>query len=177
MFVTSQTSSSSKVVITSAAGSSASGVFTVSGITPAVGGGVATGTINGIAMSASSWNLTAVAGQGADGLTLQILSGTPGSATITINQGLGGVLQALINGLTATSSGKPVGALATLSDSLSTQKTTLADQMTKAEASLTIYHDRLVTQFTQMNTLVSGYKSTQAYLTQQVDLWTKSSDS
>ena len=176
MFVTSQSSSSSKVLITSAAGSSASGVFTVSGIIPATGGGNATGTINGIAMAASSWNLTAVSGQGADGLKLQILSGTPGTATITINQGLGGVLSALVNSLTATSAGKPVGALATLSASLTTTQTSLADALTKADAQLTIYHDQLVTKFTQMNTLVSGYKSTAAYLTQQVDLWTKSSN-
>ncbi|HEY0314893.1 MAG TPA: flagellar filament capping protein FliD [Sphingomonas sp.] len=175
MFVTSQSSSSSKVLITSAAGASASGVFQVSNLTPATGGGNATGTINGIPMSASSWNLTATSGQGADGLTLQILSGTPTSATITINQGLAGALQALVNSMTATVSGKPVGALATLSDSLNSTKTTLADDLTKADAQLTTYHDRLVTQFTQMNTLVSGYKSTQAYLTQQVDLWTKSS--
>ncbi|WP_343046819.1 flagellar filament capping protein FliD [Sphingomonas chungangi] len=172
MFVTSQSSSSGKVVITSAAGSSASGVFQVTGLTPATGGGNATGSINGIPMSASSWNLTAATGQGADGLTLQILSGTPSTATITVNQGLGGVLSSLIGSLTATSGGKPVGAIATLSDSLNTQKTTLADQLTKADAQVTVYHDRLVTQFTQMNTLVSGYKSTQAYLTQQVALWT-----
>jgi flagellar hook-associated protein 2 len=176
MFVTSQSSSSSKVLITSAAGSSASGVFQVTGLTPATGGGNATGSINGIPMSASSWNLTAASGQGADGLTLQILSGTPGSATITINQGLGGALQALVNSMTATSSGKPVGQLATLSASLTTTQTSLADALTKADAQLTVYHDQLVTKFTQMNTLVSGYKSTAAYLTQQVDLWTKSSD-
>ena len=176
MFVTSQSSSSSKVLITSAAGSSASGVFQVTGLSPAIGGGAATGSINGIPMSASSWNLTAVGGQSADGLKLQILSGTPGSATITINQGLGGALQALITSMTATSSGKPVGALATLSASLTTTQSTLADALTKADAQLTVYHDQLVTKFTQMNTLVSGYKSTAAYLTQQVDLWTKSSD-
>ena len=177
MFVTSQSSSSSKVLITSAPGSSASGVFQVTGITPATGGGDATGSINGVAMGAKSWNLTAGAGSGADGMTLQILSGAPSSATITINQGIGGALQAVLNSLTATdSSGKPVGALATLQASLATTKTSLADALTKADAQVTVYHDRLVTQFTQMNTLVSGYKSTAAYLTQQVDLWTKSSD-
>lgn len=176
MFVTSQSSSSSKVLITSTAGAAASGVYQVSGLTPATNGGNASGTINGIPMSASSWNLTAVTGQNADGLTLQILSGTPGSATITINQGLGGALQALVNSMTKTVSGKPVGAIATLSASLATTTTTLADALTKADAQLTIYHDQLVTKFTQMNTLVSGYKSTAAYLTQQVDLWTKSSD-
>jgi flagellar hook-associated protein 2 len=176
MFVTSQSSSSSKVLITSPVGSSASGVFQVTGLMPATGGGNATGSITGIPMSASSWNLTAVGGQGADGLTLQILSGTPGSATITINQGLGGALQALVDSMNATSSGKPVGQLATLSASLTTTQTSLADALTKADAQLTVYHDQLVTKFTQMNTLVSGYKSTAAYLTQQVDLWTKVSD-
>jgi flagellar hook-associated protein 2 len=177
MFVTSQSSSSSKVLITSAAGSSASGVFQVTGLTPATGGGNATGSINGVPMGANSWNLTAASGSGADGLMLQILSGTPSTATITINQGLGGALQAVLSSLTATdSSGKPVGALATLQASLATTKTSLADALTKADAQVTVYHDRLVTQFTQMNTLVSGYKSTSAYLTQQVDLWTKSSD-
>jgi flagellar hook-associated protein 2 len=174
MFVTSQSSSSSKVLITSAAGASSSGVFTVTGLSTASGSTSATGSINGIPMSASSWNLTAASGQGADGLTLQILSGTPGSATVTINQGLGGALTALINSMNATSNGKPIGMLATLSASLTTTQSSLADQLTKADAQLTVYHDQLVTKFTQMNTLVSGYKSTSAYLTQQVDLWTKS---
>ena len=168
MFLTSQSSSSSKALITSAAGSATSGVYTVTGVTPAVNGGNATASINGTPMSASSWNLTAVAGQGADGLKLQVLSGVPGSLTITINQGLGGALQAVHDALLGTT-----GALTTLSSSLTTQKTSLADALTKADAQVTVYHDRLVTQFTQMNTLVSGYKSTQAYLTQQVDLWTK----
>ncbi|MDH7639605.1 flagellar filament capping protein FliD [Sphingomonas oryzagri] len=174
MFVTSQSSSSSKVLITNTAGSAASGVFQVTGITPATGGGNATGSIGGSAMTASSWNLTGTSAQGAAGLTLQILSGAPGSATITINQGLGGALSALVNSMSATASGQPVGLLATLSASLTTQQTSLADQLTKANAQVQVYHDQLVAKFTQMNTLVSGYKSTSAYLTQQVDLWTNS---
>jgi flagellar hook-associated protein 2 len=174
MFVTSRSSSSSKVLITNTAGSAASGVFQVTGITPATGGGNATGSIGGSAMTASSWNLTGTSAQGAAGLTLQILSGAPGSATITINQGLGGALSALVNSMSATASGQPVGLLATLSASLTTQQTSLADQLTKANAQVQVYHDQLVAKFTQMNTLVSGYKSTSAYLTQQVDLWTNS---
>ena len=169
MFMTSQSSSSPRVLINSTAGAAASGVYTVSGLTPAVSGGNATGTINGVAMSASSWILTAGQGNNADGLMLQILSGTPSSATITINQGLGGALQAVRDALLGTT-----GALTTLSSSLTTQQTTLAAALTKADAAVTVYHDRLVTQFTQMNTLVSGYKATSSYLTQQVDLWTKS---
>lgn len=170
MFMTSQSSSASGVLITSAAGVAASGVYTVSGITPATNGGNATGSINGVAMGASSWTLTAGAGNNASGLILQILSSAPSSATVTINQGLGGALQAIHDVLLGTS-----GALTTLSTSLTTQQTALADALTKADAQVTVYHDRLVTQFTQMNTLVSGYKATSSYLTQQVDLWDKSS--
>jgi flagellar hook-associated protein 2 len=166
MFMTTQTSSSPKVLINSTAGAAASGVYTVTGITPATGGGNATGTLNGTAMSAASWILTAGSGNNADGLSLQILSGTPSSATITINQGLGGVLQAIHDALLGTT-----GALTTLSTSLATQQTNLAAELTKADAQVTVYHDRLVTQFTQMNTLVSGYKATSSYLTQQVALW------
>ncbi len=167
MFMTTQSSSSPQVLINSSAGAAASGVYTVSGITPAVNGGNATGTINGAAMGASSWILTAGAGNNADGLSLQILSAAPSTATITINQGLGGVLQAIHDTLLGTT-----GALTTLAASLTTQQTSLADALTKADAQVTVYHDRLVTQFTQMNTLVSGYKATSSYLTQQVGLWT-----
>ncbi len=175
MFQTSQSSSSDQVLITNKAGSAASGVYTVSGITPALNGGNATGSINGVPMNASSWNLTAGVGSGADGLALQVLSGAPDTVTITINQGLGGALQALVDAMNKTdTTGRPVGALATLSKNLTDQQTTLSDALTKADTQVQVYHDRLVTQFTTMNTLVSGYKATQSYLTQQIDLWTKS---
>jgi flagellar hook-associated protein 2 len=171
MFQTSQSSSSDQVIITNTAGAAASGVYTVTGVTPAVNGGNATGSINGVPMNASSWNLTAGVGNGADGLALQILSGAPGTVTITINQGLGGVLQTLANAMNNSSN----GVLTNLGKSLATQKDSLADALTKADAQVQVYHDRLVSQFATMNTLVSGYKATQSYLTQQVDLWTKSS--
>jgi flagellar hook-associated protein 2 len=171
MFQTSQSSSSDQVIITNPTGSAASGVYTVTGITAAVNGGNATGSINGVPMNASSWNLTAANGTGADGLALQILSGAPDTVTITINQGLGGVLQTLANAMNNSSN----GVLTTLSKSLATQQSSLADALTKADAQVQVYHDRLVSQFATMNTLVSGYKATQSYLTQQVDLWTKSS--
>ena len=172
MFMTSQTSSSSKVLITNTAGAAASGVYAVSGLTSAPVGGNATGSINGTAMTASSWNLTATPGNNAAGLMLQILSGAPSNATITVNQGLGGALQAVHDALLGTS-----GALTTLSTSLTTQQTALATALSKADAQVTVYHDQLVTKFTQMNTLISGYKATSSYLTQQVDLWTNSNTS
>lgn len=171
MFMTTQSSSDPNVVITNKPGAALSGVYTVTGITPAIGGD-ATGSINGVPMSASSWNLTAAPGNGADGLALQILENAPSSVTITVNQGLGGALQALTDSLLQPST----GALSSLQDSLTTQQKSLADALSKADDQVTVYHDRLVTQFATMNTLVSGYKATQSYLTQQVDLWTKSTD-
>lgn len=175
MFMTSQSSSDPGVIITNKPGAALSGVYTVTGISTASGGQNATGSINGVPMNASGWNLTAAPGNGADELALQILSSAGPTATITINQGLGGALQSLTNSLNQTDTlGRPVGALATLQKSLQAQQTTLADALTKADAQVQVYHDRLVTQFSTMNTLVSGYKATQSYLTQQVDLWTKS---
>jgi flagellar hook-associated protein 2 len=171
MFITSQSSSSAQVNITSTAGAVASGVYNVTGIlTTSANGGTAAGSINGTPMTGNIWNLTAPQGSGADGLALRILSSAPGSATITVNQGLAGALQAISDQLTGTN-----GALTTLKASLTKQQSSLADALTAADKQVTVYHDRLVTQFTQMNTLVSGYKATQSYLTQQVDLWTKSS--
>lgn len=169
MFMTTQSSSDPNVVITSKLGAAQSGVYTVTGITPAISGD-ATGSINGVPMSASSWNLTAGPGNDADGLTLQVLENAPSTVTITINQGLGGALQALADSLLQPQT----GAIASLQNSLNTQQKSLADALSKADDQVTVYHDRLVTQFATMNTLVSGYKATQSYLTQQIDLWTKS---
>jgi len=87
---------------------------------------------------------------------------------LTIDQGLGGVLQAITDALTSKT-----GSITVLQATLKTQSSTLADQMTAADAKLTVYHDRLVSQFATMNTRVSAIKATQSYLTQQVDLWTK----
>lgn len=169
MFMTTQSSSDPNLLITNKPGAALSGVYNVTGITP-TNGGNATGSINGVPMTASSWNLTAAPGNGADGLALQVLSSASSSATITINQGLAGALQSLTDTLLQPQT----GALASLQSSLTTQQKSLADALTKADAQVTVYHDRLVTQFSTMNTLVSGYKATQSYLTQQVDLWTKS---
>ena len=170
MFNTSQSSSSSKVLITGDAGSAASGVYTVTGISPTSDGNPASGSINGVPMSASSWKLTAVSGNQANGLLLQILSGAPTTATITINQGLAGLLGAISSTSTASN-----GLLGTLSTSLTTQQTSLADALTKADAQVTTYQNLMTEKFSQMNTLVSGYKATSSYLTQQVALWSKSS--
>ena len=65
--------------------------------------------------------------------------------------------------------------LASLSSSLTTEKTSLSDQMTKITAQSETYRDRLTTQFSAMTTRIAAYKATQSYIEQQVAVWTKSS--
>jgi flagellar hook-associated protein 2 len=171
MFNPAQTSSSSAVSITSKVGAVAAGVYSLTGLAAANGSAAATGTVNGVAMTGAANTLTAATGSPANGLSLTLSSTAtvPGSATLTIDLGLGGALAMISAALTGTA-----GSLTTLQSRLTTQSKTLSDQLTAADAKLTVYHDRLVSQFSTMNTRVSAFKATASYLTQQVDLWTKS---
>ena len=171
MFNPAQSSSSGAVSITSKVGAVAAGVYTLSNI--ATGNGTSSGTIDGVAATGSGATLTAAAGSPAAGLTVSLSSTAtlPSSATLTIDLGLGGALALIRNALVGTS-----GSITSLQTRLSTQTATLADQLNAADAKLTVYHDRLVSQFSTMNTRVSAYKATQSYLTQQIDLWTKSTN-
>ncbi|HET8612522.1 MAG TPA: flagellar filament capping protein FliD [Sphingomonas sp.] len=174
LFNPTQSSNSPLVKINSTVGGVSAGSYSVSNIVQANSSTPASATINGITLTAlvpGSNILTGAAGTPLAGLTLQILAGAPSSATLTIDQGLGGALQAVHDALLGSS-----GALTTLSDSLTKTQSSLSDAMDKAEAQVTVYHDRLVTQFSTMNTLVSGYKATQSYMTQQINLWTKSTN-
>ncbi len=173
LFNPAQTSSSSAVTIASKTGAVAAGVYTLSGITAANGTTPASGSIDGVAAKGLGSVLSAAANSAAAGLTL-VLGTTatlPASATLTIDLGLGGALALIANALVGTN-----GAITSLQAQLATKTTSLADQLAAADARVTVYHDRLVSAFSTMNTRVSAYKATQSYLTQQVDLWTKSTD-
>lgn len=174
MFNPAQSSSSGAVSITSKVGAVAAGVYSLSGLTAASGTTAASGMVNGLAMTGAASTLTAATGGPANGLTLTLSSTAtvPSTATLTIDLGLGGALAMISAALTGKA-----GSLTSLQSRLTTQTSTLADQLTAADAKLTVYHDRLVSQFSTMNTRVSAYKATASYLTQQVDLWTKGSSS
>lgn len=55
-------------------------------------------------------------------------------------------------------------------------KSAVADQQADITTKSSAMSDRLTQQFAAMTTRVAAYKSTQAYLTQQIDLWTKSNN-
>lgn len=171
MFNPAQSSSNPGVTITSGFGAVAAGHYALTGITPAANGVSASGTLDGTAMTGLGGTLTAATGSAANGLQLVIGSAASGSATLTLDLGLGGALAMLKTALVGTN-----GSLSAFQATLKTQTGTLADALTAADKKLTVYHDRLVSQFSTMNTRVSAYKATQSYLTQQVDLWTKSTN-
>jgi flagellar hook-associated protein 2 len=165
MFTTSQSSSDPGVVLANVAGKAASGVYQLTNISQTAG----TVTQDGIPMTLSGTSFAPGKNSLAAGLLVQLTAGAGTSATVTINQGLGGALQAISDGLLGTN-----GALTAFTTTLNKTQSSLADQLSKLDDQVTVYHDQLVTKFTQMNTLVSGYKATQSYLTQQVAMWTKS---
>jgi flagellar hook-associated protein 2 len=166
LFNTTQTASAPGIGIGSTPGAVASGVYSLTNLVPSSGTTAASGSINGVAATGKGTVLTAASGSGAAGLIL-VLSGTaPSSATVTINQGLGGALQAISDALTGTS-----GTITTLSANLTSQNTTLATQLSDAETQLTNYTTLITNQFATMNTRVSAIKASQSYLTQQVALW------
>ena len=167
MFNPAQSSNAIGVVITSKLGTVAAGRYTLSDL--GLTGGTARGKIDGVAMTATGSSLAAPTGSAAAGLKIGIASGAPSSAVLTIDLGLGGALARIKDALTGTS-----GAITALQSRLKTQGRNLADRLVAAEAKVTVYNNRLVKQFSAMNTRVSAFKATQSYLTQQVDLWTKS---
>lgn len=168
MFNPTQHSSNPLLKITSAMGATKPGTYSVANVTASVNGSSAQGTIAGVSGVTTGTSLYASVTSAASGLVIEP-QGDVASATITVDLGLGGALQAIRDSLRATG-----GVLDTLSSSLSTEKTSLADQRTKMQSDEADYQTRLTNQFASMNTQVTNYKSIQSYLEQQVAVWTQS---
>jgi flagellar hook-associated protein 2 len=166
MFNPAQRSSNPLVTIKSAVGRVKPGVYQITDIVAAAGGVPASGKIGGIAALASGSNLIAPSSSAAVGLILGI-SGTPGSATITIDPGLGGALQAIRDGLRARG-----GVFANTEAKLASEAGRIADERAALETRSEKYHDQLLSTFTNMERQVSAFKATQSYLDQQIKIWT-----
>jgi len=168
MFNPTQHSSSPLITITSAMGATKPGTYTVTNVTAAVGTTSAQGTIAGVAGVTTGSRLYASVTSAASGLVIEP-TGDVASATITVDAGLGGALQAIRDALRQSG-----GVLDSLSSQLTSEKTDLADQRTAMESAEDAYRTQLTNQFATMTTRVSNYKSIQSYLTQQIAIWTKS---
>ena len=163
MFNPSQTSSSPLINVTSPMGRAKPGTYTLTNI---VAGPPPSGMINGVAAISSGTMLIAAVNSGVAGMVIEPL-GNVASATITVDPGLGGALQAIRDALRSAT-----GTLTASQNAAAAATKQIATDRDRVEAQITAYHDRLVTQFTSMDALVAGYKATQSYLTQQVAMWT-----
>lgn len=166
LFNPSQHSSTSLVTIKNAAGRVKPGTYTITDIVAAVGATAASGKINNVAMTASGSNLVATAASGAAGLILGV-SGDVASATITIDPGLGGALQAIRDALRARG-----GPISSSEEKLSAEAGRIAEERAALETRSDKMHDQLLKTFSAMDRRVSAFKATQAYLDQQIKIWT-----
>ena len=185
MFNPGQRSSDPNLQVTSAAGATKPGVYTVTNITlsPLAGTLGVTGHLdaNGnpdatpfLPASGDAAGLTAMTNSLAPGLTLHVLSDVA-SATITIDAGLMGVLQGISDDLLRNNSSNDQGVLIALNTTLTAQTKSLTSDRDKLTTQEKTYSDQLTKQFTAMQSAVSSYKSIQSFMTQQIASWSKSS--
>jgi len=170
LFNPSQYTSDPNLEITSPLGRVKAGTYTVTNIIPQSGSTAASGKFDGTAGTGLEDYLLAPANSPAVGLVLHV-KGAVSSATITIDPGLGGALQAIRDALKARS-----GPLTQSQDNLSKEAKRIADDREKMETRSTVYHDRLLASFTGMDSRVSAFKATQSYLEQQIKAWNSSND-
>ena len=168
LFNPTQHASDSLIRITSAFGATKPGTYALADIVAGTGGTNTSGTIAGVAGVTTGTKLFASASSKASGLVIEP-QGNVASATVTVDSGLGGALQAIRDSLRATN-----GILAALSTQLTTEKTSLANSRTKLTTDEAAYKTLLTGQYATMDTRVAAYKATLSYIQQQVAVWTKS---
>jgi flagellar hook-associated protein 2 len=160
-----QYSSDPLVTIFNKMGAAKPGTYALTNLVPAAGGVGATGNINGVAMISSGPNLIAPASSPAVGLVVTV-KGALAAATITVDAGLGGALQAIRDSVRART-----GPIASAQDQLAKEAKSIADDRAKMESRATTYYNQLVASFTTMDVQVSSFKATQSYLDQQIKIW------
>ncbi|HTU10060.1 MAG TPA: flagellar filament capping protein FliD [Allosphingosinicella sp.] len=170
LFNPNQYSSSPFLTIKSLVGKVAPGTYTITDVVPAAPPAAASGKLNGVAMTGIGGNLVAPQGSPAVGMILSV-SGAVSSATIIVDPGLGGALQAIRDSLRARG-----GAFAGAEERLTKEADRIADDRMKLEESSAKYYNQLLTTFTAMDSRVSAFKATQSYLDQQIKIWTNSND-
>ncbi len=88
--------------------------------------------------------------------------------TVTTDPGIAGLLQSIRDRATGSS-----GALERASKSLAARQKALAENLSQVERRESNYAARLERQFGNLDARVGSLRATQAYLTQQVAIWTK----
>ena len=165
LFNPAQRSSNPLLTITSAVGRTKPGTYEITDI---VQGTSPSAKINGVQAVSIAGVLSASGVTSAAGLSFTVRPGVT-SATITVDSGLGGALQAIRDQLKATN-----GPLFNSYTAASAEAKELTKSRTAMEMRDATYTKQLTSSFTKMDSRVAAMKATQAYLTQQIALWTKS---
>ncbi|MGZ8335247.1 MAG: flagellar filament capping protein FliD [Allosphingosinicella sp.] len=166
LFNPTQFSSNSNVVITSTLGRAKPGTYLLTDLVPQAGAVAASGKIDGIAALGSGPFVIGPAGSKGAGLMVRV-DAVAASATVTVEFGLGGALQAIRDALRAND-----GPFAASQNRLAKEKDRIADERIKMQTRADAYYNQLLTSFTAMERQVSSFKATQSYLEQQVKMWT-----
>jgi flagellar hook-associated protein 2 len=159
-----QYSSSPLVTIFSKMGAAKPGTYVLTDLVPDSGTG-ATGKVGGVAMISSGAHLIAPASSTAIGLVVDV-KGAIASATITVDAGLGGALQAVRDAVRAQT-----GAISTAQQRLAKEAKAIAEDRAKMESRADTYYNQLVQSYTTMEKQVTAFKATQSYLDQQIKIW------
>jgi flagellar hook-associated protein 2 len=114
--------------------------------------------------------LIAPSGSAAIGLALEV-KGAVASATITVDPGLGGALQAIRDAIRARS-----GPVVKSQERLQAESKAIAADRVALEARAATRYDQLTRQFTAMERQVSAFKATQSYLKNQIAAWNSDND-
>ncbi|MES2495032.1 MAG: flagellar filament capping protein FliD [Pseudomonadota bacterium] len=170
MFNPGQRSDNPLIQITNAVGTVKGGTYAVTNATPGSSTTSAQATLNGAyTLPLGTTGVQASFTSPAAGLSFDIL-GPVTSATITIDLGLSGALDAIKKELTASS-----GQLTASQTRLDNEKESIADEQEKLTTRDTAYRAQLTAQYTRMQSALSAFSSTQSYLNQQIKLWTNES--
>jgi len=168
---TSQTyGSESEVTLSSADNAATFGLDTAT----ATAGLDVAGTINGRTAEGDGQVLYLPSGSGgASGLQVRILGDQTGSrGSITFVEGIAERTVDLVTSFVGAD-----GALESRTDSLNQQLEDIAESQAALEERIEAYRERLISQFTAADSLISQLNSTLDYVTQQLDALTSSSDS
>ena len=122
------------------------------------------GTINGVAATGSLTGLTGATGNASSGLSLNVTGGALGSrGTVKFTLGYAAQLDRVINNLLSDT-----GIVASKTEGLNTSITRLDKKTESLNVRLAGVEARYRTQFTKLDSLLSGMSTTSNYLTQQL---------
>jgi flagellar hook-associated protein 2 len=166
LLTSAQTSSTPSVRVVSNISSVVPGRYVLTDLVPGTQTTPPSGKIDGKEMIVRGNRLAAPPGSSASGLLIDVTAAAP-SATLDIRQGLAESLAQLRQRITGNT-----GVVAATTARMTVEKNALSRETRLLETRMSTFEQRLTRQFGGMDSRVGALKATQAYLQQQIDLWT-----